>query len=144
MRTKEEILDTIDALGGECFRSETILNKDKGHLIAPGANFIEAMKPFAEAVLDLRDLLAPILADDCKALLEIVEALVKTKNADGRWRQDALGMVLKALGDPALSNLRKAASKLEREKTDDADADPEAAPGHGRTDSDPEEAGPRA
>lgn len=145
MRTKEEILDTIDGLGGECYRAETMLNEGKGlPRVAPNAALVEAMKPFAEAVLDLRDLLAPLLVDGPESLKEVGAAWAGVKLAEANWRQDALALVLKALGDPAIFNLRKMAQSREREKADDADADPEAAPGHGRTDSDPEEAGPRA
>ncbi len=148
MRTKEEILDTIDGLCAALSDEENMRSRqDEGthtYRATPKAAFVEAMKPFAEAVLDLRDLLAPLLVDGPESLKEVGAAWAGAKLAEANWRQDALALVLKALGDPSIFNLRKMAQSREREKADDADAGEEASPGHGRTDSDPQEAGPGA
>lgn len=145
MRTKEEIIDEMKEKMRRIFQADEEaghFNKGRSAIVSPMGHFAEMLMAAAEPVIDLRDLLVPIVGPGAlTGIGSLLKGFLKNQVAEQAWRQDALGAILKTLGDPTLSNLRKAASKLEKEKDDDADADSEAAPGHGRTDSHPEEAG---
>lgn len=136
MRTKEEILDTIDSLGGELYRSEIQVNAEKGlDRAAPGANFIEAMKPFAEAMLDLRDLLVGLTeGEEGQIIRQYIAGQLQLQKKDADWRATIVSRII--------SEIRRAGQEAGARGKDDAKPMEGAPHGDGREDTPPSEEGP--
>lgn len=167
MRTKEEILDMIDGLGVECYRSETMLNQDRGHAaVAPGAAFIEAMKPFAESVLDLRDLIVKLTeGEDGQIIRAFIVGQLQLQKQDADWKATIVSRLISEIrnvgerashlyhcarcskegkkdGPEWLCDLCKEEILFLKGKHDDAEPSEGSSLGDGLPDQDPDEAGP--
>jgi len=88
MRTKLEILDTIDGLGFEVYRAERIAAEaSDGPIVMPKGAFIESLKPYAEIALDLRDLIVKFTdGEDGDIIKAFILGQLKVQKSDADWR----------------------------------------------------------
>ncbi len=145
MRTKEEILDTIDGLGAECYSAETLKAQALGRpAVAPGAALVEAMKPIAETLLDLRDLLMGLtVGEDGQIIRQYIAGQLRLQKQDTDWKATIVSRLIaeiRAAGDVAhmgaaayLANCQQESEQAE----DDAERSEGSPHGDGRPDQDP-------